>query len=155
MFERVAKLMKTNRARSWRLDQLARSIFSGWLQRRLDELEARRTEIKQDLAAGPTNPVCLHPNLAQVYRQQVEQLHQALDHPEIRDEAVQVLRGLIEHVSIRPADNGLEIEIVGEIAKMVELGIRPKAKQATLDERLTRSVKVVAGVGFEPTTFRL
>ena len=87
----------------------------------------------------------LHPNLAQVYRQQVEQLHQALDHPEIRDEAVQVLRGLIEHVSIRPADNGLEIEIVGEIAKMVELGIRPNAKQATLDERLTRSVKVVAG----------
>ena len=83
------------------------------------------------------------------------QLQQALDHPEIRDEAVQVLRGLIEHVSIRPVDNGLEIEIVGEIAKMVELGIRPNAKQATLDERLTRSVKVVAGVGFEPTTFRL
>ena len=27
MFERVAKLMKTHRARSWRLDQLARSIF--------------------------------------------------------------------------------------------------------------------------------
>jgi hypothetical protein len=48
-------------------------------------------------------------------------------------------------VSIRPADNGLEIEIVGEIAKMVELGIRPNAKQATLGERLTRSVKVVAG----------
>jgi NADH-quinone oxidoreductase subunit I len=27
MFERVAKLVKTDRARSWRLDQLARSIF--------------------------------------------------------------------------------------------------------------------------------
>ena len=38
---------------------------------------------------------------------------------------------------------------------MVELGIRTNAKQANLDERLTRSVKVVAGVGFEPTTFRL
>jgi hypothetical protein len=33
---------------------------------------------------------------------------------------------LIEHVSIGPADNGLEIEIVGEIAKMVELGIESK-----------------------------
>lgn len=68
----------------------------------------------------------LHPNLAQVYRRQVEQLQQALDQPEIRDEAVQVLRRLIEHVSIRPVDNGLEIEIVGEIAKMVELGTGPK-----------------------------
>ena len=85
----------------------------------------------------------------------MERLQHALDHPEIRDEAVQVLRGLIEHVSIGPAENGLEIEIVGEIAKMVELGIGPNAKRANLDERLTRSVKVVAGVGFEPTTFRL
>jgi hypothetical protein len=75
---------------------------------------------------------------------QVEQLQHALDHPEIRDEAVQS-SGLIEHVSIGPADNGLEIEIVGEIAKMVELGIESKSKRANLDERLTRSVKVVAG----------
>ena len=97
----------------------------------------------------------LHANLAQVYKRQVEQLQQALDRREIRDEAMQILRGLIEHVAIGPADEGLEIEIVGEIAKMVELGIRTNTKQANLDERLTRSVKVVAGVGFEPTTFRL
>ena len=132
-----------------KLDGLIEAIADGLrapgLQQRLDELEARRTEIEESLAASPTTPVRLHPNLAQVYRRQVEQLQQALDHPEIRDEAVQVLRGLIEHVSIGPADKGLEIEIVGEIAKMVELGIGPNAKQANLDERLTRSVKVVAG----------
>jgi site-specific DNA recombinase len=142
-----------------KLDGLIEAIADGLrapgLQQRLDELEARRTDIDESLAASPTTPVRLHPNLAQVYRRQVEQLHQALDHPEIRDEAVQVLRGLIEHVLIGPADNGFEIEIVGEIAKMVELGIGPNAKQANLDERSTRSVKVVAGVGFEPTTFRL
>ena len=34
---------------------------------------------------------------------------------------MQILRGLIESVSIRPAKDGLEIEIVGEIAKMIEL----------------------------------
>jgi hypothetical protein len=32
-----------------------------------------------------------------------------------------------------------------EIAKMVELGLGPKTKQANLDGRLIRSVKVVAG----------
>ena len=37
------------------------------------------------------------------------------------------------------------MEIVGEIAKMVELGIENKAKRAALDETMTRSVKVVAG----------
>ena len=87
----------------------------------------------------------LHPNLGQVYRQKVEQLQRALDDSEIRDEAVQILRGLIEHVSIGPTENGLEIEIAGEIAKMVELGIQTNAKQATLDGKATRSVKVVAG----------
>jgi len=83
--------------------------------------------------------------LAQVYRRQVERLQHALNDPEIRDEALQILRGLIEHVSIGPAENGLEIEIVGEIAKMIELSIGNKAKQPILNERMSRSVKVVAG----------
>jgi hypothetical protein len=90
-------------------------------------------------------PVRLHPNLAQIYRQKVEQLQRALEDSEIRDEAVHILRGLIEYVSIGPIENGLEIEIVGEIAKMVELGIRTNTKQPHLDERSIRSVKVVAG----------
>ena len=34
---------------------------------------------------------------------------------------------------IKPADKGFEIEIVGEIAKMVELGLGPKTKQANLE----------------------
>ena len=98
--------------------------------------------LEQDLATLPTTPVRLHPNLAQVYRRQVEHLQDALNEPEIRDEAAQILRGLVDRVSIGPAENGLEVEIVGEIAKMVELG---SANQVTLDERITCSVKVVAG----------
>ena len=132
-----------------KLDGLIEAIADGLrapgLQQRLDELESRRVEIEQSLTAAPTTPVPLHPNLAQVYKRQVEQLQQALDRPDIRDEAMQVLRGLIEHVAIGPADEGLEIEIVGEIAKMVELGAGPDTRQANLDERLTRSAKVVAG----------
>ena len=38
---------------------------------------------------------------------------------------------------------------------MIDLSIGNKAKQTILDEKMSRSVKVVAGVGFEPTTFRL
>jgi site-specific DNA recombinase len=126
-----------------KLDGLVEAIADGLrapgLQQRLDELEARRKEIEEGLAAAPTTPVRPHPNLAQVYRQKVEQLQRALDDSEIRDEAVQILRGLVEYVSIGPTENGLEIEIVGEIAKMVELGIETNSKRANLDERLTRS----------------
>ena len=44
-----------------------------------------------------------------------------------------------------PAGNGIEIEIVGEIAKMIELSIGNKAKQPILDEKMSRSAEVVAG----------
>jgi site-specific DNA recombinase len=87
--------------------------------------------------------VRLHPNLAQVYRAKVERLHEALADPALRDEALGILRGLIERVVIHPVEDGLRIELVGEIGKMVELGL--DAKQAALGDEAACSVKVVAG----------
>jgi site-specific DNA recombinase len=127
------------------IDAIADGLRAPGLQQRLDELELRRKQLEQDRAVGPTTPVRLHPNLAQIYRAQIERLQDALNKPDIRDEALQILRGLVERVSIRPAKTGLEIEVVGEIAKMVELGNGNQAKRATLDEQATRSVKVVTG----------
>jgi site-specific DNA recombinase len=92
----------------------------------LDELEARRVQLEQHLATVPTTPVRLHQNLAQVYRCQVERLQDALNEPEIRDEALQILRGLVERVSICPAENGLEVEIVGEIRKWSNSALKTK-----------------------------
>ena len=72
------------------------------------------------------------------------------------------MRGLIDRVVLTasPTGRGLEIELVGEIGAMVRLGtaerLRPAAALATTgDDLFSCSVKVVAGVGFEPTTFRL
>ena len=97
-----------------------------------------------------------HPNLAQVYAAKVEHLHEALQDPGIRDEAVPILRTLIEKIVVQPGPGGMEVEIVGDIARMVELGMGGAANaKAALGERAACSVKVVAGVGFEPTTFRL
>ena len=127
------------------IDAIADGLRAPGLQQRLDELEKLRKEIEQELSAEPTSPIRLHPNLAQVYRRQVRSAFQhAPNDPEIRDEAIQILRGLVERGSIRPVKDGLEIEIVGEISKMVELGIGTQ-KQATLSETAARSVKVVAG----------
>jgi hypothetical protein len=53
---------------------------------------------------------------------------------------------------IHPTEVGLEIELVGEIVRMVELGL---GERAALPAEAASSVKVVAGAGFEPATFRL
>jgi hypothetical protein len=87
--------------------------------------------------------VRLHPNLAQVYCGKVERLHEALADPSLGAEALGILRGLIERVVIHPIEVGLEIELVGEIVRMVELGL--DGKQAALPKEAASSVKVVAG----------
>ena len=126
------------------------------LQQRLETLVQHRAELEAEIAATEAPPVRLHPNLAQLYRRKVEQLQEALQHPEVRDEAIQTLRGLLESVIVAPIKGDFDIEIIGEFAQMIEVGLeKGKAKEPVVNERMTRSVKVVAGVGFEPTTFRL
>jgi site-specific DNA recombinase len=140
-----------------KLDKLIEALIEGYrtagLQQRLEELEARKATLERELAADPPPPVGLHPNLAQVYRAKVERLHEALIDPRLRDEALSILRGLIDRVVMHPAEDGLQVEIVGEIVKMIELGV--DAKPAALGAEAACSVKVVAGAGFEPATFRL
>jgi hypothetical protein len=62
-------------------------------------------------------------------------------------------------VIVRPAESGFEIELVGEIAQMVALGAGHTNTKAAPDGTAVLayagSVKVVAGRGFEPLTFRL
>jgi site-specific DNA recombinase len=133
-----------------KLDKLIEALIEGYrtagLQQRLDDLEARKAALEQDLAADPPPAVRLHPNLAQVYRAKVERLHEALADPALRDEALGILRGLIERVVIHPVEDGLQVELVGEIVRLIELGLDGKRVALSADEMC--SVKVVAG----PTT---
>ena len=44
-------------------------------------------------------------------------MHEALADPASRTEALEILRGLVDSVTLTPIENGFEIELVGEIAK--------------------------------------
>ena len=64
-------------------------------------------------------------------------------------------------VSVCNLDDGIEIELVGEITNMIKTAQTANLKGKAASEEAASlnnyrsSVKVVAGVGFEPTTFRL
>ena len=120
------------------------AINAAGLQQRLAEFEARAA-LEQALCDEPP-PVRLHPNLAQAYREKVEQLQEALAKPEDCDEAIEMLRRLIQRVVVRQAEEGLQIELVGEIVRLIELGL--DGKRAALSAEEVCSVKVVAGAGF-------
>ena len=80
-------------------------------------------------------------------------------------EARELIRGLIERVTLTPvAEGGFSIKLAGEIAAMARLGLSSGANEnsgtdgsaAEIESILfLSSVKVVAGIGFEPMTFRL
>ena len=124
--------------------------------------EARKAEIEENLAKEPPTTLRLHPTLAERYRQRVANLHVALADAELHSEAVEIVHSLIERIVVTPGQNGPEIELIGDLAAMVNLaqsGTPENKKAALVGAALSateyRSVKVVAGAGFEPTTFRL
>ena len=72
-------------------DRLVQAILDGVpgsrVKDRMAELEARQAELEALLAETVEEPVLLHPNLAQLYRQQVARLVEALNDEHDRTEA--------------------------------------------------------------------
>ena len=139
-----------------KLDGLIEAIADGFraagLQTKLDQLEQHKSALEADIADAPATALRLHPNLAEVYRRKVANLQDALADPGTQTEALEILRGLIERVEVQAAENGFAIELFGEIANMVRLSA---GAECLSREPYRSSVKVVAGRGFEPLTFRL
>ena len=124
---------------------------------RLREMEVRQEELKERLATVPSEIPDIHPNIAGVYQRKVARLAAALRNPEERDAAAAAIRGLIERIVLTPGEKRGELEITlrGDLGRILEwTGHRPETTKT--DTPLSgMSVSVVAGVGFEPATFRL
>ena len=120
--------------------------------------------------SAPT--VTLHPNAAEIYRAKVATLEASLNAPEIKAEASDALRALIDRVVLTPDTNApdrLRAELHGDLAEILRLGEAGDARsiatggsiEIACNEKLPRTgvlrsqLSVVAGTGFEPVTFRL
>ena len=129
---------------------------------------ARREALKAKLAAADAPPPLLHPQMAELYREKVTALAEALEHPETRTEASDALRGLIDAIVLTPyqgeppsragedsrfGEPRLRIELKGNLAAM--LGAAQNAKRSPETGDLSLQVVMVAGAGFEPATFGL
>ena len=107
-------------------------------------------------AAEPSAPTLFHPRLAQVYREKVEDLLDAYTNEASRAQAQETIRRLIERIVLTPVNGKLQVEMTGDLAAMLTINQergRKKAPKRTAAEAL--QVKLVAGTGFEPVTFRL
>jgi hypothetical protein len=127
--------------------KLVESIMEGVPGRAVkDELiaiGARRDELEQQLEVADQAPPLLHPNMADLYREKVARLAEALEHPETRPEATETLRGLIDEIILIPVDGTLQIELKGNLAAM--LSAAPKCEEVAGNRRPLAADRVVAG----------
>ena len=103
----------------------------------------RRDGLKAKLAAADAPPPLLHAGMADLYRQKVTALAQALEHPETRTEASEALRGLIDAIVLTADQGELRIELKGNLAAM--LGAATNAKKSPETGDLSLQVVLVAG----------
>jgi site-specific DNA recombinase len=175
--EEMNRLNRERRARGdgWRaelakiekqIQGIVEAIKEGMFQRTMiaamGALEARKAELAALLADAPADTPDMLPSASLLYAKKVAHLTEALNRPEDRAEAAQALRGLIERIVLRPGTKRGQIDAtlhgeLGTILSWTAAHNREKGTQAkTPAARATGvSVSVVAGIGFEPMTFRL
>jgi DNA invertase Pin-like site-specific DNA recombinase len=127
------------------IDAIADGLRTPGLKSKLEELEQGRAALEAELAAAPPPAPRLHPNLAELYKRKVAELAAALTDPGTRDEAISIIRGLIERVELHPTEDGFDIDFLGEIAAMIAL---PEPGVRRDIDHFRVSAKRVAGAGY-------
>jgi site-specific DNA recombinase len=146
----AAELRQVERRLRRMVEAIAEGVPARTLKDELLALEHRQDQLKIELAAAPEpEPTRLHPNLAEIYRAKVAALHEALADEASRDEAFELIRSLIDKVVVTPAEGDLHGELAGI------LGLCREGRRGRFDAETAAQIKVVAGAGFEPATFRL
>ncbi len=143
-----------------RADRIAEQLIEGpspLLRAKLAEAEAQIQRLERELALLPaTSVVALHPGAAEAYRRRVAVLDQALA-AGAAPEIATAVRGLLDRVELAPdaqAPDGWRITVHGDLAALLALGAGQTKGPAVASGALC-TASLGAGVGFEPTTFRL
>ena len=124
------KLERRHREASTKVERLVNAIAEGGeefaeIRAVLSKARNERDAVAQQLADLETFPVItLHPRLADIYREQVQDLRALLEgHDHAQAEAIPKLRSLIGSVTVYPAEGrrGVEVEATGRISNMLAL----------------------------------
>jgi hypothetical protein len=89
------QLVKERRKLNKLVDAIAEGFRAPELRQRLDEMSQRKAAMEAAIKTRPVPFPRFHPNLPELYRQKVEQLHEALKCMDGHEEALAILRGLI------------------------------------------------------------
>jgi site-specific DNA recombinase len=157
-----SELAKIQRTLKQMLSVIEEGDYTRSMIDRMRELEAREDALKELLAQEIADIPDIHPNVSGIYRKKIERLTTALNNPEDRNEAAEAIRALVEKITLSPGPNRGEIDAtlhgeLGTILGWIEAQAVGKARKRETPAAFATGVSasVVAGIGFEPMTFRL
>jgi site-specific DNA recombinase len=122
----------------------------------LEELEVQKRTLTRELSLQTEeDKIILHPNIGKLYARKVGDLKSLLQNDVTKHQATEVIRSLIERIVVSPTGQRGKSDMVlhGALASILAYASAP-AQSGAVTSGIGR-VLLVAGVGFEPTTFRL
>ena len=128
------------------MSAIEQGAYSDTLQKRLNELETKKSELQFRLNQCAPAPVSLQPDTAAIYSRKVEKLAQSLNDPLIQTEASEIVRNLIDRIELTPYKDGLKAELYGDLVEILALTNDQDGKTKRPSyEGMGRKVSVVAG----------
>ena len=122
----------------------------------LEELEVPKRALTRELSLQTEeDKILLHPNFGELYARKIGDLKSLLQNDVTKHQATEIIRSLIERIVLSPTDQRGKSDVVlhGALASILAYA-NETAQNRVLSSGVGR-VLLVAGVGFEPTTFRL
>jgi site-specific DNA recombinase len=120
-------------------DAIGDGLRTPGLLAKVEALEAEIAELEAALTAPPSSAARLHPNLAEVYREKVSTLRDTVSNPIVHDEAINVLRKMIERVEVRPSELDGSIQVVGAVRAVECHPVRHASSAATCHPRVAET----------------
>jgi hypothetical protein len=133
----LARIARRNRKI---VDAIAEGVPVRTLKNELIALEAREDEIKSKLTTTPEPKVYLAPNMAEIYRERVDGLQQALAAGAEQDQAQEAIRALIDKVVLTPVD-GVLLSTCTERWRRTFSSLRPGRKGASIWGRMASNAR--------------
>ena len=130
------------------IDAISDGMRTGDMKEKLNTLTAQKAVLSERTASRRAPLPAMHPNLAEVYRNKVANLQQAITASPGNAGVLERLRDLVDRVDVGPgADKAIpEIVLTGALASMLKLALPDTVGLATSGHDLfLSSVKVVAG----------
>ena len=122
----------------------------------LEELEVQKRALTRELSLQTEDDkIVVHPNIGELYARKIGNLKSLIQNDNTKHQATEIIRSLIEKIVVSPTGQRGKSAVVlhGALASIFAYA-NATSQNGVVSSDVGR-VLLVAGVGFEPTTFRL